>query len=118
MSNVNALQIIHSRGDHWVVATTMQCYPGEVKIFDSVYESLDAGTLQVVKRLFDDGKELNVTMVSGAPKQQGSTDCGVFAIAVATCLAIECDPAKIVLYQTTIRSQLLKCFNSKQLTQF
>ena len=115
---MNALQIIHSRGNHWVVATTLHCNPGEVKIFDSVYKSLDAGTLQVVKRLFDDGKELKVTMASGAPKQKGSTDCGAFAIAIATCLAFERDPATMVVYQATIRNQLLKCFESKQLSPF
>ena len=117
-SNVNALQIIHSRGNHWVVATTLRCNPGEVKIFDFVYESLDTGTLQVVKKLFDDGKELKVTMASWTSKQKGSTDCGAFAIAIATCLAFEGDPATMVLYQATIRNQLLKCFESKQLTPF
>ena len=61
-SSMNALQIIHSisRGNHWIVATTLHCNPGEMKIFDSVYEYLDSGTLQVVKRLFDNGKELKV----------------------------------------------------------
>ena len=57
---MNALQIIRSCGSHWVVATTSRCNPREVKIFDSVYESLDTGTLKVVKRLFDDGKELKL----------------------------------------------------------
>ena len=115
-SNVNAIQIIHSSGNHWIVATTLRCDPEEVRIFDSLYESLDAETFQVVKRLFNDGKELKITMVAGAPKQQGCTDCGVFAIAVATCLAFGGDPTKMVLYQATIRHQLLKCFDSKQLT--
>ena len=51
-SNVNALQIVHSSGNHWIVATTLQYIPGEVKIYDSIYDSLDSGTLQVVKRSF------------------------------------------------------------------
>ena len=117
-SNVNALQIVHSRGNHWIVATTLQCIPGEVKIYDSIYDSLDTGTLQVVKRLFNNGKEMKVTMVNGAPKQAGSTDCGAFAIAVATCLAFQGDPERMVLHQQTIRSHLLKCFESKQLALF
>ena len=117
-SNMNALQIVHSRGNHWIVATTLQCIPGEVKIYDSIYDSLDTGTLQVVKRLFNNGKEMKVTMVNGAPKQAGSTDCGAFAIAVATCLAFQGDPERMMLHQQTIRSHLLKCFESKQLALF
>ena len=87
-----------------------------MRIFDSLHESLDAETFQVVKRLFND--ELKITMVAGAPKQQGCTDCGVFAIAVATCVAFGGDPTELVLYQATIRHHLLKCFDSKQLSQF
>ena len=118
-SSMNAIQIIHSRSNHWIVATTLQCGPGEVKIYDSVYELLDTETLEVVKRLFgNENKPLTVSMVTGAPRQQGSTDCGVFAIAVATCLAFGGDPTKMMLHQTTMRSELLKRFGSKQLTQF
>ena len=70
--------------------------PWEVKIFDSIYETLDTGALQVVKRLFDDGKELKVTvtMASGVPEQQGSTDYGSLTKVVGTRLAFEGNPAK------------------------
>ena len=51
-SNVNAIQIIHSGGNHWIVATTLRCNPEEVRVFDSLYESLDTETVNVVNRLF------------------------------------------------------------------
>lgn len=35
-SNANVIQIIHSGGNHWIVATTLRCNPGEVRIFDSL----------------------------------------------------------------------------------
>ena len=38
--------------------------------------------------------------------------------ALTACLAFKDDPAKMVFCQATIRNQLLKCFESKQLTQF
>ena len=85
-----------------------------VKIFDSVYTSLDAGTLQVVQGLF--GKGLEVTVSSGAPKQQGGNDCGVFSIAISTCLAFGGDPTKMVVCQASMRVQLLRCFEAKVLT--
>ena len=64
-SIVNAIQIIHSGGNHWIVATTLRCNPEEVRIFDSLYESLDTETFQVVNRLLSDEKELKITMVTG-----------------------------------------------------
>ena len=38
------------------VATTLQCDPREVKIYDSVCESLGTETVEVVKRLFGSEK--------------------------------------------------------------
>ena len=43
--NSQALQIIHSRGDHWIVATTIQCPANTVRIYDSVYSHADKATL-------------------------------------------------------------------------
>ena len=39
----HGLQIIHSRGNHWIVASTLGCYKDEVKLFDSLYASVDRG---------------------------------------------------------------------------
>ena len=38
------LQIIHDRGNHWLVANTIDCADGVVKVYDSVYSSIDKGT--------------------------------------------------------------------------
>ena len=37
----NKLQIIHSQGNHWIVASTFRCEKSQVKIYDSIYNSLD-----------------------------------------------------------------------------
>ena len=57
-------------------------------------------------------------MVNGAPKQEENTDCGAFAIAMATCLTFQEDPERMVLHQQMIRSHLLKCFESIKLALF
>ena len=73
-----------------------------MKVFDSLYASLDEGSCKVVQRLF--GHELKV---DGSPKQHGDRDCGVFAIAISTCLAFGGDPVKMVVHQATMRTHLL-----------
>ena len=46
------VQVLHSRGNHWIVASTVGCSAGEVIIFDSLYSSVDPATLDLLKRLF------------------------------------------------------------------
>ena len=46
------LQVIHSRGDHWVLASTVGSKDGEVYVYDSMYHSLDKATTEVVINLF------------------------------------------------------------------
>ncbi len=116
-ADAHTIQVIHCRGDHWIVATTIQCDPGEVKVYDSVYASLDHGTRETVLKMFGSDARLRVTTVN-APKQQGGSDCGVFAIAIFTCLAFGGDPTKMTIYQGRMRDHLLQCFEEKLLTQF
>ena len=117
-TNEYALQILHSRGDHWIVATTVQCNPGEVRVFDSVYASLDDGTHETVERMFGGHTGFLRVTTMNVPKQQGGKDCGVFAIAVCTCLAFGGDPSKMVICQAGMRDHLLKCFEEKLLSLF
>ena len=117
-ANTCMLQVIHSRGNHWVVATTIQCVPGEIKVFDSVYTSLDDGTHQTIQRMFGcHTSPLRVTVVN-KPKQQGGSNCGVFAIAVCICLAFGEDSSKMIVRQAGMRDHFLKCFEENMLTQF
>ena len=111
-SDVNALQTIHNRGDHWLVMTTTGCSDSEVKIFDSAYSSIDEETSKLVCKLL--GRLANITVV-GIPKQLGSQDCGIFAIAIATSLATGSDPAELVYDQA---AHLVKCFENLCLSPF
>ena len=114
-ANACMLQVIHSRGDHWIVATTIQCVPGEVRVFDSVCTSLDDGTHQTIQSMFGHHTSPFRVTVVNKPKQQGGSDC---AIAVCTCLAFGEDPSKMIICQAEMRDHLLKCFEEKLLIQF
>ena len=46
------LQIIHSCGNHWIVASRIQAEDSVIRVYDSIYNTIDEGTQQVIKNLF------------------------------------------------------------------
>ena len=52
----SALQILHIKGNHWIVTSTNGCQLGEVKLFDSLYRSIDTETIALVSLIF--GKDI------------------------------------------------------------
>jgi hypothetical protein len=51
-------------------------------------------------------------------KQEGTVDCGLFAIATALELCHHNNPAKIKFRQDKMREHFQKCLEQKKLTQF
>ena len=106
------LQIIHSKGNHWIVASSIAS-PPTVQVFDSLYSSVDDMTTRLLMNLFG----MNVTVEMGpCPQQDGTADCGVFAIATCTALAHGSQPGRYD--QKQMRGHLLKCFENLVLTVF
>ena len=106
------LQIIHSKGNHWIVASTVLSLP-TVQVFDSLYSSVDDITTRLLTNLFG----INVTVEMGpCPQQDGTADCGVFATATCTALAHGSQPSRYD--QKQMRGHLLKCFKNLVLTVF
>ena len=75
----NKLQIIHSRGNHWIVVSSIGCETGVVNVHDSIYEEIDSNTQEVVFNIFGT-VDINFVQVQ---KQRGGSDCGLFAIAIS-----------------------------------
>ena len=47
----NKVQIIHSRGNHWIVAATVgDELEKTVKVYDSVYNNIDDGTCKIISK--------------------------------------------------------------------
>lgn len=110
----DAIQIIHVRMNHWVVAAS---HKGKaVKVYDSVYASLDQTSAATVKTLFN----CNLCNISMVPvqKQLGGSDCGLFAIANATAIAFGRDPSKEVYQQSLMRNHAITCFEQKKMELF
>ena len=74
------LQIVHCRGNHWILASNVTNKEGILDVYDSVYSNLDEGTLKVLQNLFV-YREVRIVEWQ---KQIGGSDCGLFAIATAT----------------------------------
>jgi hypothetical protein len=112
---IDAVQVLHTRGNHWIVASTIGCSVDEVNVFDSLYSSIDAATLNLLKQLF--GVHIKVKMMK-CPQQSGSRDCGLFAIANCTALAYGSHPSIATFNQGAMRQHLLNCFESFYFTPF
>lgn len=83
----NQLRIIHCHNNHWMVASSIGSSK-EVHVYDSVYDSVAKETEELINALF---YSTNIVMKK-CQKQNGEVDCGLFAVANATALALGIDP--------------------------
>ena len=117
---VNNVQIVHCHErHHWITVTTVNCKPGEVKAFDSLFTYCDKETTRTIHNLFGttNSPKPHITM-GRCQKQKGEKDCGLFAIAFATAIASGLQPSKQNLDQSAMRIHLVHCFNQKQMSPF
>ena len=77
------VQIIHSHGDHWIVAATIEATLYEVKVYDSIFDSVDDHTTVIITNLFG---SLAKSKTAKIPKQSGASNCHLYTIANATAL--------------------------------
>ena len=89
------LQIIHSRSNHWTLVSRLECDDSEINIFDSLYDSVDPTTLNIIEEQFLFTATPLVNVIA-AQKQSNLTNCGLFAIANATALLFAKDVVNIV----------------------
>ena len=106
----NYLQIFHCHTNHWTTASTICCHEGEVCIYDSLYTFVDDITMKSIADVIS----LSTIKYTILPiqKQEGSKDCGLFAIAIATYLAVGQDPHTLPLHhfvQKNLRPHLVFC---------
>ena len=112
------IQIIHDRGNHWIVASTINCdNANTIQLYDSIYPTMSDGTVCVIKNLFEFTAETKIVQMK-MQRQCGSQDCGLFAIAVSTALLNELDASQLKFHQGEMRQHLTSCFKANSLTVF
>ena len=111
------IQIIFCKErNHWVVAARIGSCHNSINVYDSLYKSIDKDTKQAILNIKKVGR-VKINSVN-MQTQRGGTDCGVFAIAIATSLGYGDDPAKLTFQQENLREHLLKCLEAGNLTVF
>ena len=107
------VQILHVHNDHWITISNLCCETGVVYIYDSVYNNISSEVRQLINNICGSG--ISVVMYNKIPKQIGATDCGIYAIATATALL----HVNLTSYnQSSLRSHLIACLESYNLTSF
>ena len=113
------IQIIHClQRQHWIVATTVGCEANVVKVYDSMFHSVDHPTEKVIVNLFQCTDILPTIKIGRSQKQKGLNDCGIFAIAYATAIAFGAQPEKQNMTQDVMRAHLVNCLSNEKFSVF
>ena len=120
----NMIQIITIGRNHWSVISTcpLPSYKSTdftINYYDSLYHELPQDAERVIISLTSSFgfNKIPVTVMPIA-KQSGCTDCGLYAIAIATAICYNVDPVTVVFAQDELRPHLLQCFEKKTLQPF
>ena len=105
---------MNCRGNHWILATNLSCDVGILRVYDSVYSTIDQEAINTLQCMF------NFTRLDmeNFQKQDGGTDCGLFAIAAGTALLYQQDLSATVFNQEEMRSHLCCCIETGVFTPF
>ena len=112
--NDSQLQILHSGGNHWIVASTISAPNDVVNVYDSIYYTISEETKVLISNAF----EAPSNQVVVIQRQTGGQDCGLYAIAVSTALAFGLNPGTLKFNQAAMRSHLVLCLESSTLSPF
>ena len=112
------VQILHNGyNNHWLVVSSIGTKKdGEVYVYDSMYCNTQVKKVVAVF-LFTKLPRITSKFVD-VQMQCGTQDCGPFAAAFATALCFGKQPGQLNFYQDQMRSHLLHCLESQDMTMF
>ena len=90
------VQIMHQSNNHWVCVTAIGCPPDTTYFYDSLLCNKSRLPVQLTEGIasllqaFGDSISIRVPQFQ---LQEGSEDCGLYAIATATCLCFGIPPS-------------------------
>ena len=111
------IQLLHVNGNHWVCMNSIGCTPSDVNLLDSLMKPVIS---QEIQELAGNLLGPNLNSITNIPAQQqtNSSDCGVFAIAFATCLVFGQDPSEVTFDIPRMRPHLIGCLQSGSMHLF
>ena len=115
----NFVQIMNLEAEHWVCSSNILSPRGFVEVYDSAQVNSFQKSAHLQQQLRTILKTANFTMsFPSVQRQDGNSDCGLFAIANAYSLCERRDPRTITLDQLHMRNHLVKCFKDRYFTPF
>ena len=114
------VQIVNLSRQHWVCVSNVLSSPGVVDVYDSIPAySRGSNTLQqhiaAILKTPDSSFTINYVDVQ---RQNGGSDCGLFAVMFAAALCNGKDPHTISVDQQGMRQHLHKCFEEGEISEF
>ena len=98
--------------------STIGCPDGEVKIYDSLQLLPNLGTQTLITRYLNSQLPSIKIKVVNVALQKGSSDCGLYVIAMMTSLANNYNPINMLYNQRELRLNLAECFKKGVLEPF
>lgn len=115
------VQVIYVAPDHWACLTNkFTTNTSSVELYDSMH-TLPGEQSSIVKQACAILKapESSVTInVVNVQRQREASDCGLFALAMATDLCQQVDPVNLYYHQDQMRAHLKECFEQSNITPF
>ena len=92
----NTIQVVHLEAEkHWVTISTIGCDDNTVNLYDSSLTTVPLSVEQAIVALLKSKCPVTVN-AENVVKQVGSADCGVYALAYCTSLALGNNPCLCV----------------------
>ena len=113
------MQVINISNTPWVCASNILSSP-DVEVCDSLpHLSMELRSLQsqIVTILNCKEKMFQINHID-VQRQQGESDCGLFAIAHATIICLGGDPHTAYYCQSDLRNHLEQCYKERKMTAF
>lgn len=112
------VQIINANYNHWVCLSTLSTPPNSVDVYDSLNTRVSPHISKQASLILQ-STENSVTLRSmRTPRQKGASDCGLFAIAIATDLCFGVQPGLTDYNQSAMRKHLAACFIKGKMEPF
>ena len=83
---------------HWIVLSTLSCKENEVEVYNTLQSLPNVETQIIIGRYMKSKSSFIIIKLVNLALQKGSSDCGLYTIAILTTLAFGNDPAKHVYH--------------------
>ena len=113
------VQVLHDGEGHWVTVSSIGLkHPAEVLVYDSKYSSASESLKTQIASLLHTEYPVIKLHYRDVQKQEGSSDCGLYALAFATALIFGRKPEECSFNQSLMRAHLLQCFEERKISCF